>query len=90
MAPLDLGEGQESQPDLAVVTASVDALCHGHPQADDTLLVVKMAVTPCPLPLIRCHGYPLASDDDSRDRQALALARESEEPGGSIGWAVRR
>jgi Uma2 family endonuclease len=42
-APLDLGEGQEPEPDLAVVTARADAWLHAHPTAADTLLVVEVA-----------------------------------------------
>jgi Uma2 family endonuclease len=42
-APLDLGERQEPEPDLAVVTARADAWLHSHPTAADTLLVVEVA-----------------------------------------------
>ncbi len=42
-APLDLGERQEPEPDLAVVTARADACLHTHPTAADTLLVVEVA-----------------------------------------------
>jgi Uma2 family endonuclease len=42
-APLDLGERQEPEADLAVVTARADAWLHAHPIAADTLLVVEVA-----------------------------------------------
>ena len=42
-APLDLGERQEPEPDLAVVKARADAWLHAHPTAIDTLLVVEVA-----------------------------------------------
>lgn len=42
-APLDLGERQEPEPDLAVVRARADAWLHAHPTASDTLLVVEVA-----------------------------------------------
>ncbi len=42
-APLDLGERQEPEPDLAVVTARADAWLQAHPTAADTLLVVEVA-----------------------------------------------
>jgi Uma2 family endonuclease len=42
-APLDLGEQQEPEPDLAVVAARADAWLHAHPTAADTLLVVEVA-----------------------------------------------
>ena len=42
-APLDLGERQEPEPDLAVVRARADAWLQAHPTAADTLLVVEVA-----------------------------------------------
>lgn len=42
-APLDLGENQEPEPDLAVVTARADAWREAHPSAADTLLVIEVA-----------------------------------------------
>jgi Uma2 family endonuclease len=42
-APLDLGEHQEPEPDLAVVTARSDAWLNAHPTAADTLLVIEVA-----------------------------------------------
>ena len=42
-APLDLGESQEPEPDLAVVTARADAWIEAHPTAADTLLVIEVA-----------------------------------------------
>jgi Uma2 family endonuclease len=42
-APLDLGEHQEPEPDLAVVTARDDAWLDAHPTAADTLLVIEVA-----------------------------------------------
>jgi Uma2 family endonuclease len=42
-APLDLGERQEPEPDLAVVTARSDAWLEAHPTAADTLLVIEVA-----------------------------------------------
>ena len=42
-APLDLGEHQEPEPDLAVVTARADAWLEAHPTAADTLLVIEVA-----------------------------------------------
>jgi len=42
-APLDLGEHQEPEPDLAVVTARSDAWLEAHPTAADTLLVIEVA-----------------------------------------------
>ena len=42
-APLDLGEHQEPEPDLTVVTARSDAWLDAHPTAADTLLVIEVA-----------------------------------------------
>jgi Uma2 family endonuclease len=42
-APLDLGEHQEPEPDLAVVTARSDAWLEAHPTAADSLLVIEVA-----------------------------------------------
>jgi Uma2 family endonuclease len=42
-APLNLGEHQEPEPDLAVVTARADAWRDAHPSAADTLLVIEVA-----------------------------------------------
>jgi len=42
-APLDLGEHQEPEPDLAVVSARSDAWLEAHPTAADTLLVIEVA-----------------------------------------------
>jgi len=42
-APLDLGEHQEPEPDLAVVMARADAWLEAHPTAADTLLVIEVA-----------------------------------------------
>ena len=42
-APLDLGEHQEPEPDLAVLAARADAWLDAHPTAADTLLVVEVA-----------------------------------------------
>jgi Uma2 family endonuclease len=42
-APLTLGEQQEPEPDLAVVTARADAWWNVHPGAADTLLVIEVA-----------------------------------------------
>ncbi|MCS5691673.1 Uma2 family endonuclease [Cyanobium sp. FGCU-6] len=42
-APLNLGEHQEPEPDLAVVTARADAWLEAHPSAADTLLVIEVA-----------------------------------------------
>ncbi|MFN9636063.1 MAG: Uma2 family endonuclease [Synechococcaceae cyanobacterium] len=42
-APLTLGEQQEPEPDLAVVTARADAWWTAHPGAADTLLVIEVA-----------------------------------------------
>lgn len=44
-APLDLGEHQEPEPDLAVVTARADAWLNAHPTATDTLLLIEVADT---------------------------------------------
>jgi len=44
-APLDLGEHQEPEPDLAVVTARADAWLNAHPTAADTLLLIEVADT---------------------------------------------
>jgi Uma2 family endonuclease len=44
-APLDLGEHQEPEPDLAVVAARADVWLDAHPTAADTLLVVEVADT---------------------------------------------
>ena len=42
-APLDLGEHQEPEPDLAVVPPRSDACLEAHPTAVDTLLVIEVA-----------------------------------------------
>ena len=42
-APLDLGEHQEPEPDLAVVSARADAWFDAHPTAAETRLVVEVA-----------------------------------------------
>ena len=42
-APLDLGEHQEPEPDLAVVTARSDAWLEAHPTAANTLLLIEVA-----------------------------------------------
>ena len=42
-APLNLGEHDEPEPDLAVVTARADAWLEAHPTAADTLLVIEVA-----------------------------------------------
>lgn len=42
-APLELGERQEPEPDLAIVTARADAWLEVHPSAADTLLVIEVA-----------------------------------------------
>ena len=41
--PLDLGEHQEPEPDLAVVTARADAWLEAHPSAAAALLVIEVA-----------------------------------------------
>jgi Uma2 family endonuclease len=42
-APLDLGDNQEPEPDLALVQAHPDAYFHAHPTAADTALVIEVA-----------------------------------------------
>jgi Uma2 family endonuclease len=59
-SPLVLGDRQEPEPDLALVTVREDAYLNAHPSGSDTLLVIEVADSSLPFDLDR--KYRLYAD----------------------------